>query len=393
MRQFIDNPYPYFHTLRASAPICLTQQGTYLISRHDDVVTILRDRRFGRDFDNRTARCYGSQSLSEPLYRCARNWILELDPPRQERIRSVVLKAMSLERFEQMRPRIQQIIDGLIAQFEPDGGMDIIEDFAIRIPMTIICDLLGVPEEGRTLFYDGARIGGRLLDLALITMDEIQDFNKRIIEVSDYFRELIGERRRNPTNDLISALASHGELTEEELISNLILLFGAGYETTVHLIGNGILALYRNPIQLSLLRNDLSLIGNAIEEILRYDSPTQATIRVALEDVVDVRDTYIPKGRLCICLIGAAHRDPEAYPNPDCFDIRRLNVRPLSFGGGIHHCIGAALARMQGQIAISTILRRLPSMEIDIDDLLNPDWRNTFVLRGLNHLSAIWKTD
>ncbi len=179
------------------------------------------------------------------------------------------------------------------------------------------------------------------------------------------------------------------KLTNEELTANIILLFGAGHETTVNLIGNGLLALYRNPDQLALLKANPSLIGNAIEEFLRYDSSVQMTGRVALEDIEDLGGKRIPKGESVLCLLGSANRDPAVYPDqPDRLDITRPNVKPLSFGGGIHFCLGAQLARIEAEVAISTLLRRLP--ELRLDDAENPEWRPTFVLRGLKRLPASW---
>jgi cytochrome P450 len=186
---------------------------------------------------------------------------------------------------------------------------------------------------------------------------------------------------------LVQAEEQGGKLTNEELTANIILLFRAGHETTVNLIGNGLLALHRNPDQLELLRENPSLTPNAIEELLRYDSSVQGTGRTALEDV-EAGGTAIRKGEAVLCLLGAANRDPAVYLEPDRLDITRANIRPLSFGGGIHFCLGAQLARIEGEIAIATLLRRLPKLRID--DVDHPDWRQTFVLRGLNKLPASW---
>jgi cytochrome P450 len=208
---------------------------------------------------------------------------------------------------------------------------------------------------------------------------------------AEYFRSLFELRRRQPGEDLTSQLVQAEEegskLSNEELTANIILLFGAGHETTVNLIGNGLLALARNPDQLRLLQSKPLLIVNAIEELLRYDSSVQLTGRTALEDV-EVGGTQVAKGESVLCLLGAANRDPSVYPDPDRLDITRANIRPLSFGGGIHFCLGAQLARIEGEVAISTLLRRFPNLKLDNPG--NPDWRQTFVLRGLNRLPASW---
>jgi cytochrome P450 len=208
-----------------------------------------------------------------------------------------------------------------------------------------------------------------------------------------YFQQLFELRRKNPGDDLTTQLVQAEEdgskLSNQELTANIILLFGAGHETTVNLIGNGLLALHRNPDQLALLKANPALITNAIEEFLRYDSSVQMTGRVALDDIDDLGGKKIPKGEGVLCLLGSANRDPAAYPDrPDRLDITRANVRPLSFGGGIHFCLGAQLARIEAEVAIASLLRRLP--ELRLDDAENPAWRPTFVLRGLKTLPASW---
>jgi len=292
-----------------------------------------------------------------------------------------------------MRPRIQEIVDQAIDAVIDRGHMDLIEDFAFRLPVTIICDMLGIPEDHREAFYKSSRDGGRLLDPVPLTAQEIKDANAGNEMAQMYFRQLFELRRRSPGDDLTSQLVHAEEdgnkLSNEELTANIILLFGAGHETTVNLIGNGLLALYRNPDQLALLKANPSLITNAVEEFLRYDSSVQSTGRVALEDIDDLGGIRIPKGENVLCLLGSANRDPAIYPDrPDRLDITRPNVRPLSFGGGIHFCLGAQLARIEAEIAIATLLRRLPDLRID--DVDNPEWRPTFVLRGLKRLPASW---
>jgi cytochrome P450 len=208
----------------------------------------------------------------------------------------------------------------------------------------------------------------------------------------DYFQHLFELRRRQPGDDLTTHLVQAEEagdnLTNEELTANIILLFGAGHETTVNLIGNGLLALHHNPGQLRLLRQDPPLAPNAVEELLRYDSSVQVTGRTTLEDVEEIGGIPLEKGQTVVCLLGSANRDPAVYPDPDRLDITRRDVRPLSFGGGIHYCVGAQLARIEGEIAIGTLLRRLPNLRLSGVD--HPDWRQTFVLRGLNKLPARW---
>jgi cytochrome P450 len=292
-----------------------------------------------------------------------------------------------------MRPRIQQIVDETLDRIIPLGKMDLIEDFAFRLPVTIICDMLGIPEEHRQLFYTGSRNSGRILEPVPLSPEEIKQGNASNAMTEMYFQQLFELRRKSPGDDLTTQLVQAEEdgskLSNEELIANIVLLFGAGHETTVNLIGNGLLALHRNLDQLALLKSNPSLITNAIEEFLRYDSSVQMTGRAALEDIDDLGGRKIPKGEGVFCLLGSANRDPAVYPDrPDQLDITRPNVRPLSFGGGIHFCLGAQLARIEAEIAIATLLRRLP--ELKLDDAANPEWRPTFVLRGLKRLPASW---
>jgi cytochrome P450 len=292
-----------------------------------------------------------------------------------------------------MRPRIQQVVDQTLDRVAPRGQMDLIEDFAFRLPVTIICDMLGIPEEHREVFFAGSRDGGRILDPVPLSPAEIAQGNAANMMAQMYFQQLFELRRKQPGDDLTTQLVQAEEggskLTNAELTANIILLFGAGHETTVNLIGNALLALHRNPDQLELLKANPDLITGAIEEFLRYDSSVQMTGRVALEDIEGLGDKKIPKGETVLCLLGSANRDPAVYPDrPDRLDITRPNVRPLSFGGGIHFCLGAQLARIEAEIAIQTLLRRLPDLRLDDAD--NPEWRPTFVLRGLKRLPASW---
>ncbi len=391
--EFIRDPYPHYERLRTTDPVHLTPFGSFVASRHADVSLVMRDKRFGKDFVERTIRRYGPDIMKEPIFRSMSHWMLQQDPPDHTRLRGLVVKAFTARRVEDMRPRIQEIVDQTIDAVIDRGHMDLIEDFAFRLPVTIICDMLGIPEEHREVFYKSSRDGGRILDPVPLTPAEIAEANASNALAKLYFEQLFELRRRNPgedlTTQLVQAEESGSKLSNEELTANIILLFGAGHETTVNLIGNGLLALHRNPDQLALLKANPSLIANAIEEFLRYDSSVQLTGRVALEDIEDLGGKRIPKGESVLCLLGSANRDPAVYPDrPDALDITRPNVRPLSFGGGIHHCLGAQLARIEAEIAIGTLLGRLPDLRLD--DAENPEWRPTFVLRGLKRLPASW---
>jgi hypothetical protein len=391
--EFIRDPYPSYERLRNTDPMHVTAFGAFLASRHAEASLVLRDKRFGKDYVERSKRRYGSQIMEQPIFRSMSQWMLQQDPPDHTRLRGLVVKAFTARRVEDMRPRIQEVVDQTLDAIVGRGHMDLIEDFAFRLPVTIICDMLGIPEDHREIFYRGSRDGGRILEPVPMSPAEIEQGNAANAMAQMYFQQLFELRRKTPGDDLTTQLVQAEEdgskLSNEELTANIILLFGAGHETTVNLIGNGLLALHRNPDQLALLKANPALISGAIEEFLRYDSSVQMTGRVALEDIDDLGGKKIPKGESVLCLLGSANRDPAVYPDrPERLDITRPNVRPLSFGGGIHFCLGAQLARIEAEVAIATLLRRLPGLRLD--DAENPQWRPTFVLRGLKSLPASW---
>lgn len=390
--EFISDPYPHYARLRTTDPIHLTPHGNCVASRHAEVSFVLQDKRFGKNFVELDSRGYGPQIMQEPFFRIMRHMMARLDPPDHTRLRGLVVRAL-LTRFKEMRPRIQQIVDEALDRVVQRGQMDLIEDFAWRLPVTIICDLLGIPSWHHEAFSASVRSSGRHMDPVPMTRAEIDEANTRFVSAELYFQQLFDLRRRSPRDDLITKLVQAEEdgskLTNEELTANIMLLFSAGSETTVNLMGNGLLALHRNPDQLALLKADPTLITNAIEEFLRYDSSMQLVGRVALEDIDDLGGKFIPKGMSVVCLLGSANRDPAAYPDrPESLDITRPNVRPMSFGGGIHYCLGAQLARIEAEIAITTLLRRLPDLRLD--DAKNPEWLPTLTMRGLKALPASW---
>ncbi|HXE15753.1 MAG TPA: cytochrome P450 [Stellaceae bacterium] len=391
--EFIRDPYPYYRMLRGLDPLWRAPFGYRLASRYADIAFILRDKKFGKDYAGRTRARYGENAMDEPVLRHMGLWMLSQDPPDHTRLRGLVVKAFTARRVADMRPRIQAIVDASIDRIEADGAMDVVKDFAFRLPVTVICEMLGIPDADRDNFFEQARDadGGRLLDPVPMTRAELDKANEGSLAAREYFRHLFALRRDNPGDDLTSQLVQAEEqgqkLTEDELIANINLLFGAGHETTVNLIGNGLLALHRNPDQLRLLREKPELTVNAVEELLRYDSSVQLTGRTALQEVEIAGVTFAP-GESVLCLLGAGNRDPTVYPEPDRLDVTRDKIEPLSFGGGIHYCLGAQLARLEGEIAIVTLLRRLPNLELD--NIETPEWRPTFVLRGLKRLPAHW---
>jgi cytochrome P450 PksS len=311
--------------------------------------------------------------------------MLAQDPPNHTRLRALVQSAFSPRLVDSLRPRIEALADRLIDRVQAAGQMDLIADFAFPLPIGIIGALLGMPE------HDQGRL--REWSMAMVEADRspagLQRLVPSMLAFSDYVARLVEDRRTAPAADLITALVQAEEagerLSQSELFGMLFLLIVAGHETTVNLIGNGMLALLQHPDQRDLLRQRPTLIKPAIEELLRFDGPVEtSTARYAREDV-DIGGVTIPRGALVLVVIAAGDRDPHRFPDPDRLDISRDTTGHLAFGHGIHYCLGAPLARLEGQIAISTLLRRLPNLRLAVaaDHL---EWRSGMLLRGLSRL-------
>lgn len=388
---FIADPYPYYHRLREAAPVYKTPQGFWLITRYDDVALALRDRRFGKDFVGNMTRRYGENRLSEPAVASLSRTMLVLDPPDHTRLRGLVNQAFTARRVSDMRGRIRQLVDEQIDRVIDKGEMDVMRDLAHRLPVIVICDMLGIPEAHRGPFLAASNVNGRILEPVPMSREEMDQANTNTQMAAIYFRQLCDLRRREPGDDLTTALVRAEEagdkLSPEELESNIGLLFGAGHETTTNLIGNGLLALHRNPDQWERLKADPSLIPNAVEELLRYDSSVQLSGRVTNAEV-QLSGVTIPAQESVITLLGAANRDPAQYPDPDRLDVGRQQIRPLSFGGGIHHCLGAQLARLEAELVFTALIERLPNLTLPERD--RPARRHSFTLRGLSRLPAVW---
>jgi pimeloyl-[acyl-carrier protein] synthase len=381
--EFQANPYSTYHALRASAPIVWVDlpfealPGMWLLTRYGDAVGVLHDERFSAHKPNLLKRAAGGA-----LDRMISRNLLVLDPPDHTRIRTLVTKAFTPRVVEQLRPRIETVVAELLRARLETGTIDLIADLAAPLPVIVIAELLGIPIDDRARFKQWSD------DLAVIADGSIAIAGLPQAEVAagalyDYLDGVFAARRAAPGDDLVSGLVQvqeHGErLSRDELFSICTLLLIAGHETTTNLIGNGTLALLRHPDQLARLREDPSLMRNAVEELLRYDSPVQLTSRTALEDVV-IDSTTIARGQEAEIIIGAANRDPAVFADPDRLDIGRRDVRHLSFGHGIHFCLGAALARLEAQIAIGAVVERLADLRLATDA---PPWRPGIVLHGL----------
>jgi len=346
---------------------------------------------FGKDFAGNIHRRYGTDRMHEPVIANLAKTMLVLDPPDHTRLRSLVTKAFTARRVADMRPRIRKLVDQQLDRVADKGAMDVIRDLAHRLPVIVICDMLGIPEDHREAFLVGSNVSGRILEPVPMTREELDQANIATKMGNNYFDQLCELRRRDPQDDLTTELVKAEEagdrLSTEELRANIGLLFGAGHETTTNLIGNGLLALHRSPEQWQRLKDDPSLIPNAMEELLRFDSSVQMTGRVTNTEV-EVGGVTLPANESVVMLLGAANRDPQHYAEPDKLDVGRPNVRPMSFGGGIHHCLGAQLARLEAELVFTALVERLPTLELPEKDA--PAWRRSFTLRGLQKLPAVW---
>lgn len=382
---FLADPYPAFHRLRAEDPVHRHPLGFYVLTRYDDVLAFLRDPRFGKS---------GYQALFESRFGGGPegSWLalsmLFRDPPDHTRLRALVSKAFTPRVVETLRGRIQDIVDRSLDRVAGAPRMDVIEELAYPLPVAVISELLGVPAEDSEAVKEWSRDVARALDAIALPVgpDVIERGRRATAAMAEYFRSLIGERRRRPGSDLLTGLVEAEEagdrLTERELLATCVLLYVAGHETTVNLIGNGLLALLRHPAERRRLQGDPGLLPGAIEELLRYDGPVQRTGRMAACDA-EIGGVPIPEGSLVLGLLGAANRDPARFAEPDRLDLGRDEPRHLAFGAGIHYCLGGPLARLEAQVAIGTVLRRFPAMTLDIE---HPAWRPSSTLRGLEAL-------
>ena len=387
---FLQNPYPMFDRLRAEAPVFWSNKGRYwLISRYADAHTLLRELPAEMALQRRP-RVNPRIQLIPPaaeLLKSRSHWLLAIDPPDHTRLRSIFNKAFTPAMVNQLRPRIQKIASDLIDALQDKAEIELISDYAFVLPVTVITEMLGIPAEDRDKFRHWSHALTQTLEpRPVLDLDRINRANQSNRDLIDYLRPLIQDRRRNPKNDLISALVEAEEkgnkLSEQELLGNCVLLLVGGHETTVNLIGNGVLALLRNPEQLEMLKSDPTLIVSAVEEFLRYDSPAQIVRGVAVEEI-ELRGCRIKKGDMIVILLGACNRDPAVFPKPDKLDIQRSPNKHISFSEGIHYCLGASLARAEGKIAIATLINRLPGFRLKTDKV---EYKQPFALRGVKEL-------
>jgi cytochrome P450 len=386
----LQDPYPAYHRLRATAPVYWDPSTElWLLSGYRVVEEALMDERISADRVSVMKEWLPGWEREElaPLYRTLDRQLLFKDGEDHRRLRGLVNRAFTPRVVERLRPRIQSLVDEMLDAVQASGRMDVIGDLAYPLPAIVVSLILGVPPEDRHRFKRWSDDLASFLGLHASPSAEVAERTRAsMAEATEYFQAAIAAREGDREEDLLGTLIAAEEdldrLSEEEVIANSILILAAGHETTTNLIGNGMLALLRHPEQMQRLRNDPALIESAVEECLRFDSPVQLLVRTAREDFT-LEGKRLDKGQGMLLLLGAANRDPEQFPQPDQLDVGREENRHLAFGHGPHYCFGAALARLEGEVAISTMLRRMPRLAMESGPL---EWNESFAFRGLKSL-------
>lgn len=388
-KDFIRNPYPFYRRLQEQQNLYFKpgdgegEPDCWYVSDYDEVVRILKDRRFGREMADE--RPPGPSKEQQMLAGMNTGVMLHRDPPDHTRLRRLVSKAFTPARVKHLRADVERFCDELLDAAADKRDVDWIADFAMPLPVMVISDMLGVPKEDRHLVKEWSHALARTLEPGSTSMDDTEGI-QAAMAFAQYLQGIFDERKREPKDDLMTALLQAEEagdqLNEGERYATCILLLAAGHETTTNLIGNGLYTLWRHPDSLAQLRQDPDLTPGAVEEMLRYESPIQRTARYAHEDL-ELRGANVKKGQRVYTLLAAANRDPAQFSNPDTFDIRRKPNRHVAFGMGVHFCLGAPLARLEGDVAFRKLLSRFPHMDVDVS---RPEWHEMVVFRGLKQL-------
>ncbi len=386
---FIADPYPVFARLRADHPLIhdpVTDQ--WLVSRFADVGALLRDKRLGRSYVHvATHEEFGRTpppAWQAPFHDSLRVQLIDMEPPDHTRLRRLVSTAFTPRTVEALRPRVIELVDGLVSAAAERGEFDLLADVIELLPVAVIAELLGIPDVDRALLRPWSADMTLMFELTRSDDDERRAV-RATVAFSDYLRGMVRERRARPGTDLLSELIVVGEagdrLSEDELIATAILLLNAGHEASVNGAGNAWLTLFRHPDALAMLRANPDLVPSAVEELLRFDTPAPMFERWVLEDV-EIHGVVIPRGQELALLFASANRDPARFASPDGLVLDRSPNPHLSFGAGIHYCLGAPLARLELAILFRAILERMPTLEL----VAEPAWKPRFVLRGLQSL-------
>ena len=392
--EFKANPFPFYARLRAEAPVhrvrLPNKQSAWLVTRYEDVLSVLKDQRFGKDPRKaKTSEQMKNQPWVPSMFKPLTRNMLDLDPPDHTRLRGLVQKAFMPRLVENVRQRIQTLTEGLLVSVEPRGHMDLVHDYALLIPTAIISDMLGVPERDRLRFHQWSSAIVSSNSSRWGTLRAIPD----VMAFVRYIRKLVKAKRAAPSDDLLTGLLKAEEagdqFSDDEMLAMVFLLLVAGHETTVNLIANGILTLLQHPLPLRMLLKEPALITSAVEELARFNGPLEtATERYAREDTV-VAGIKIPRGELVFAVLASANRDDRQFKDPDRLELARAPNPHLAFGYGVHYCLGAPLARLEAEIAIGTLLRRIPDMRL-ATSTHELRWRPGLVLRGLESFPVLF---
>ena len=379
-KEFMEDPYPLLRRLREEDPVHWSDSiGGWILTRYDDIVTTFKDvshfsneGRLAKAVEYLPAQPRAKFKTFEDHFRLKS--LIHSDPPDHTRLRALITKAFTPRVVEAMRPRIQEITDGLLDVVQPLGRMDIVKDLAVPLPVTVLAEIFGVPMPDLSLFKGWADDLLAFQGVNKPAIETLERSQKALVEIRAYLGDLIEKRRREPRKDLLSELVAAesegGRLSPTELVNSCITLLVAGHETTTSLIGNGLYTLLRNLDQWQLLKRDPSLLTSAIEEMLRYESPVARQPRLMKRDA-KMGGKQLREGEMAFQMLNAANRDPNYFTDPDRFDIRRPKNPHLAFGLGVHFCVGATLARTEGQIVFSTVIARLPAIRL-VDE--RPNW-------------------
>ena len=358
-----ENPYPRYARLRQISPVVRAPDGALVVTGYADCMSVVRDGRFAHLPPDMLAFIGFPDWREHPALLQLFTSMLTLNPPDHTRLRRLVGSAFTARRVQALRPAIQRMVDDLLDRMS--GEVDFVESFAFPLPVNVIGELLGIPAGERGQFQSLVRDWTQVLEV--ITPEVLSRADPAAATIRDYLAGLVDERRRQPTDDLLSALvqaqAVDDRLTDEEVLSNAALLFAAGFETTTNLLANGLVALLDHPDQLKLLAERPDIAPLAVEELLRFDSPVQLSSRVVTERV-ELAGVNVEEGERVVAYLGAGNRDPQRFAEPDRLQLDRANNSPLSFGGGIHYCLGAPLARLEAQIALPALVRRFPALTV-----------------------------
>jgi cytochrome P450 len=385
--EILANPYPLFKKLRDADPVHWDSfLHAWVVTRYEDVVNVMLKCSADRTPKPEQLEAMGMIAELTPIAQVMVRQMLFMDAPAHTRLRALCAVAFTPARVAALKQHIQDIADQLIDRVIDSGKMDVIGDFANPLPAIVTAELFGVPVEDHEKLKDWSTDFAEMLGNFQHNPERARRVLSSTENLLEYFQNAIREQKQNPRPGLVSSLMNAevdgSRLTEEEIVANLIVTMVGGQETTTNLIVNGLLSLLKNPDQLELLKRDSSILSSAVEELLRYESPSQHTARVAPDDMM-LGGKKIQKRQAVIAVFAAANRDPERFPDPDTLDLRRTDNRHVAFAWGSHYCFGAPLARMEGQIAFETLLRRLPNMRLEQQEMA---WRDNLGLRGLKSL-------